>query len=323
MTQPDSGRPGGTTIFTGHSLLIALVLFLPVAAPSLFGWFNGLLAVPVFLLFQITGNVRQTTLQIRNGLLLAAVGSLLINKLPALVFALTMLPLGYSFYSSARQGDDPATTGGKGIITLALSWLLFWSIYGILAGANPYVNLLAMLDGSFAYILELYRNTSELPADVLYNLEQFIDSIREFLPRVLPGMLAGTVILTVWLNLAICNNLVHRLLPEKMNWPEYRFWQLPDKLVWLVIVAASLSLVGSGVVKNTGYCLIIVSVLLYFFQGMAVFIHFLERWNVPAFVRIVIYVILIIQSFGLLLLAMIGLADIWIDFRKMSHQEQK
>jgi len=51
---------------------------------------------------------------------------------------------------------------------------------------------------------------------------------------------------------------------------------------------------------------------------MAIFIHLLDRWKVPAYLRIVLYVILAVQSYGLLLLAVIGIADIWMDFRKLA-----
>jgi len=322
MVRPDSGQQRGAAFLAVPTLLIAAAFFLPVASPSLFGWMQGLLAVPVFFLFKTTDDEKQATLYIRNGLILAAVGALLVNELVLLVFAMAMLPLGYSLYRSAQQSDNPATAGAKGIITLGLSWFVFWSVYGIIAGMSPYANLLTMLDGSFAQIIEIYRTSSDLPADVLYKLEQVVTEIREFLPRVLPGLLAGSIILTVWLNLVIGNNLLLRLRPDKTPWPRYSRWQLPDKLIWLVIAAAVLSLVGSGTIKNAGYCLVIVSVILYFFQGMAVFIHLLDRWKVPGYLRIVLYVILAVQSYGLLLLAMIGIGDIWIDFRKLANDEK-
>ena len=283
---------------------------------------NGLLAVPVFFLFQTTADDRQATLQIRNGLLLAGAGALLLQQLVLIVFALATLPLGYSLYSSAQRRDDPATAGAKGVVALGLSWFIFWAVYGIIAGLNPYASLLAILDDSFGRVIEIYRTSSDLPADVLYNLEQIITGIREYLPRVLPGLLAGSVIITVWLNMVIGNNLLLRLRPEHAAWPRYSRWQLPEKLVWLVIAAAALLLVGSGAVQDAGYCLVIVSVMLYCFQGLAVFVHFLDRWKVPRYLRIVLYVILAVQSYGLLLLAMLGIADIWIDFRKLGRDEQ-
>jgi uncharacterized protein YybS (DUF2232 family) len=188
----------------------------------------------------------------------------------------------------------------------------------MLAGMHPYATLLVILDNSFERVVEIYRTGSELPADVLYNLEQIITSIREFLPRVLPGLLATSVIITVWLNMLIVNYLLFRFKPEKTAWPKFSQWQLPEKLVWLVITAAMLLMVGSGKLQNAGYSLAVTAAILYCLQGLAVFIHFLDRWKVPGYLRVILYVILAVQSYGLLLLAMLGLADIWIDFRRLA-----
>jgi len=304
--------------FTPQTLLIAMAFILPVALPSLFSWMNGLLAVPVFFLFRTSKNERQTILTLRNGLLLAAGAAILLQQLVLFVFASTTLPLGYSLYRSAERGDTPAKAGAKGSIVLVCSWLLYWTVYGIIAGLHPYATLLTLLDGSFARVIEIYRTSNELPADILYNLEQIINSIREFLPKVLPGLLATSVIIMVWLNMVISNNLLYRLKPEKAAWPRFSQWQLPEKLVWLVIVAAMLLLLGNRAVEDAGYSLVILSVVLYSLQGIAVFIHFLERWKVPGYLRVILYVILAVQSYGLLLLALLGVADIWIDFRKLA-----
>ncbi len=321
MVWPDNGQQKGNQFVSPRTLLITLFFFLPLAIPSLFGWFNGLLAVPVFMFLQTCSDERQAIVEIRNGVVLAGVGALLVNQLPLLVFALAMLPLGYSLHRSYQQEKSPVRAAGTAVIVLALGWFVFWAMYGIIAGINPYSGLLTMLDSSFEQIIKIYQTNSELPADVQFKLELAIGGIRDFLPRILPGLLIGSVIITVWLNMVIGNTLIHRLKPENTVWPQYSCWQLPEKLIWLLITAAVLSLIGAGVLRNIGYCLLIIAVIIYFFQGMAIFIHFLNRWNVPNFFRIILYVVLALQSYGILILAMAGVADIWIDFRKLSQDE--
>jgi uncharacterized protein YybS (DUF2232 family) len=115
---------------------------------------------------------------------------------------------------------------------------------------------------------------------------------------------------------------MHRLRPEETTWPQYSRWKLPERLVWIAIVGGILAVIGQGVLKNGGYCLVIISAILYFFQGLAVFIHLLDKWKVPGYLRIVLYVIVAVQSYGMLLLSVLGLADIWFDFRKLNTDEQ-
>lgn len=303
-------------------LLVALFYFLPIAFPGLIGWLNGVLAVPIFLLLQTAADERKAGQQIKNGLLMAGLGSLLMGRFSMFLFTLTMLPLGYSLYLSVARQKTPAESGAAGLLVLGISWLLFWSVYGIMSGANPYVGLLADLDAFLGQIIVVYRTSSDLPADVLYNFEQIIAGIRVLLPKILPGLLAGMVLITVSMNMVICRGVMRRLAPEKACWPPYSDWRLPDKAAWLLIFAFALFLVGQGGVKNVGLSLVLVSVLLYFFQGAAVVIHVLNRWNLPRTFRFFLYVILGLQCYGMLLVVIVGIADTWADFRKLDLKDK-
>jgi len=322
------GRHGNSLQHNGpflsaRPLLVALFFFLPIAVPGLIGWLNGLLAVPIFLLLQTAADERTAGQQIRNGLLMAGLASLLTGRLPMFLFTLTMLPLGYSLHLTTARQRDPAQAGVTGVIVLTISWLFFWSVYGTVSGMNPYIALLTDMDAFLGQVIAVYRTNGDLPADVLYNLEQIIEGIRVLLPKVLPGLLAGTVLITVSLNMVICSALMRRLAPEKAVWPPYGDWRLPDKAVWLLICAFALFLVGQGGVKNVGSSLMLVSGLLYFFQGAAVVIHVLNRWNLPRTFRFFVYVILALQRYGMLLVVIVGIADTWADFRKLDHKENK
>jgi len=320
-------RPGNISqlkesFLTFRPMLVALFFFLPTALPGLAGWLNGLLAVPIFLLFQTAAHERRAGEQIRNGLLMAGLGSLLTGRIAMFLFTLTMLPLGYSLHLSAVRRKSPAETGTNGIITLGCTWLLFWAMYGMFAGINPYLALLGDIDAFLEQIMAVYRTSSDLPAEVLYNLELIIAGIREIMPRILPGLLAAMVLMTVSMNMVVSGVLLRRLAPDKAFWPPYKEWRLPDKLVWLLILAFALMLVGKGVVNTTGLSLALVSGMLYFFQGIAVVIHVLNRWKLPRAFRFFLYVILVLQSYGMLFVALVGLADTWADFRKLDCEDK-
>ncbi len=317
MANTGPGWHVGRLVPDKPTLIIAVLFFMPVALPSLLGWLNGLLAVPVFFLLLRVDNVQQANIQIRHGLLLAAVGALLINHLMLIVFSLTMLPLGYSFYRSVQRNDDPVTTGGKGIVNLGLSWLIFWTVYGVIIGSNPYTSLQTMLDGTLNQVLTIYQSSTDLPADVSYNLKQIIETMRELVPKILPGLLVSSILVTVWLNLVVSVRILRQFRPSKLTWPRYKKWQLPDQLVWMAIAAIVLSILDNAALNNIGYSLAIVALMLYLFQGLAIMIHFLDRFNVPVFLRIILYALLTLQSYGLLLLSLIGLADVWLNIRKL------
>ncbi|MCI5151177.1 MAG: DUF2232 domain-containing protein, partial [Candidatus Electrothrix sp. MAN1_4] len=113
--------------------------------------------------------------------------------------------------------------------------------------------------------------------------------------------------------------LLFKLAPEKIFWPPYKEWRLPDKAIWILIVAFALLLLGQG--GGIGLSLALVAGLLYFFQGAAVVVHTLNHWNLPRIFRLFIYVMLMLQRFGLLLVMIVGIIDTWVDFRKLDQED--
>jgi uncharacterized protein YybS (DUF2232 family) len=118
------------------------------------------------------------------------------------------------------------------------------------------------------------------------------------------------------MNMAAGNRFVARA--KAAPWGPYEGWKLPDQLVWLPIVAIVTVLLGNGKLQNVGLWFVFVSGALYFFQGLAVMLALLNRWQVPPFARIFIYGFLIIQSYSLVVLALLGMCDVWFNLRHKS-----
>ncbi|MHB8789790.1 MAG: DUF2232 domain-containing protein [Desulfobulbaceae bacterium] len=314
MAAQDRAQPGGG-FRNGQVLLLATALVLPGIAPALFGWLTGLLAIPVFCLLAVHG-VNRGSILIRNGLLLAGGAALLLKLIGTLLFALTLIPLGYSFNRSAAAGDSEWNTVFKGCLYLGICWLLFWTAFGMAEGVHPYQHLLEMIDAGLVQTYEQYRSQSDQQAETLLYLEQAVAETRRLVPLLLPGLLGSIVVLTVWINLRGGITLLNRLKPGYLPWRKYSQWRLPDWLVWPTIGAVVLLLFGGEGTDTVAFSLVLVCGLLYFFQGLAILIHLLDRWKVPLALRLLFYGMLVVQSYGLLVLALLGLADVWIDFRR-------
>lgn len=314
MAAPQSAEPS-VRLLTNQAVIFAVVLLLPGLVPSFFGWASGLLATPIFCLLCINGEKRGTIV-IRNGALLALIVALFLKLIPSLLFALTMVPLGYSFSRSYQNRSDEAHTGGQATAILAATWFVFWIVYGLTQNTQPYHQLVELLDIRFAETYEYYRTNADIPAETLVQLGLAVEELRRIIPIILPGILSCMIVITVWINLLLSTSIIARLQPDKTPWKKYSQWRLPDKLVWILIAAAVLLLVGQGIASQAAAGTLMVTALLYFFQGLAVFIHLLEKWKIPVYLRVMIYVILILQSYGLIILMFAGLADVWFNFRR-------
>jgi len=296
-------------------LFLIALFFLPAAMPSVLGWLTGLLATPVFIPLAMHGSKRGLRL-VAVSLIVAGTGAMLLQQIQVFVFSLTLAPLGIALFRSAQAGDSAARSGAKGLAALAITWMLFWTAQGMLTGANPYNLLLKALDLGLEQTLELSKSKEAgLSPEMLLGLSEATAAMRETIPRILPGLLSMMVMFTVWLNMVLINSLCGRLTGVA-PWGTHAAWRLPDHLVWLPIGAVGLALFGQDSLENAGGWLIMISAALYFFQGLAVLIALFGRWRVPPFVRMILYLGVFLQTYGLLLIAVLGLIDVWCNFRK-------
>jgi hypothetical protein len=309
------------SVSPGQIFLFGTIFFMPTLSPSFFGWLNGLLAVPVFYLLAINGyNVGKK--QIASSLLIAGFGALLVQQVEIFLFSLTLIPLGFTLFKSGSIRESAGISGGKGLLALGLTWLLFGGVLGVIVGVNPYNHLLKILDLGFQQTLELYSaKDAGLSPEILFSLNQLTNVIRETIPKLLPGLLMSVVAMTVWINMILVNSLTGNLANAAPCWGRYATWRLPEKLVWVPIVAILLVLLGRNTVQDAGGSLLLISSLVYFFQGLAVFISLLDRWRLPLFIRLMLYFFFIIQSYSFVIFAILGISDVWVNLRTDTEQQ--
>jgi len=260
----------------------------------------------------------QGSVLVRNAILVAGGIALIFGSLPQLFFALTLVPLGFVFFHAARNKVPPAQTGLNGILVLSGIWLLFWTGIGIIDHINPYQQLLAALDEGLSRAFNLYQEDSGLPAATLKNIEVVVGQLKTFIPKVLPGLLFTGILYTVWMNQALGNWLLKKKKRDLAPWRDFKEWQLPDHLVWGFILGAASLVFLAGPLHTFGLNVVIVWGALYFLQGLAVLVSLLHRWSLPKPLRFLIYAFFGLQTIGVLLLSIIGLADVWTDFRKLN-----
>jgi len=308
---------GNEAHYTGLILLIAVLLF-PTLLPEKIGWLTSLIPLPIFYYLVILGK-KDGTILIRNAILFSAVCALLIGSLPVLVFSLAMVPIGVAFSHGVFNRKNPVETGFIGFLVLVLSWILFWTGLAMIHQTNPYTTLLVELDGGLSNGLMLYEETAELAPETLESIRSAVELLRNFIPKVLPALLVSTILTITWLNLLLGDWLLKRKDKELTTWPDYIEWKLPEPLVWLVILAGITFFLLPSPISTIGLNVLIVCTTVYFFQGLAIVASLLDKWSVPLLIRIPIYALIFIQTYGIIILSFLGLADVWADFRKLNQ----
>ena len=158
-----------------------------------------------------------------------------------------------------------------------------------------------------------------LPQDSLASLKEQAPQIVELMLRLLPALLLLSFAFIVLINILY---LGRRFPERRVQWfsvPNLREWKGPEPLVWGLIASGGvLFLPGAGVLNAVALNFLVVIGACYFAQGLAVIAFFFHKNNVPRFLRGLTYVLIIFQQIFTLLVAGLGLFDLWGDFRRLS-----
>lgn len=300
----------------GNILLVTSVLTLPGIDWSLFGWIHLFLPLMTFF-FLVKYGLGVGNKFILAGASLALILGLVTKTFDSVLFSYSFLPAGYIIARSGLNGENPAVSGIKGAATLALCWIALIYGMGAVTGISPYKAVIATLDSGIDEALEHYRVNATLEPDALLMLETTLYQMKAIIPVVMPGIFLSCTLFSTWLTMVLGNRLAFRFCSRKV-WPRYRTWQLPDKLIWVGIASAAITFLPTGPLRPVGINLMILLATVYSFQGFAICVFYMNRWNVPLLFRSFLYVMIIFQSFGTILLLVLGIFDTWFDFRKLS-----
>lgn len=168
--------------------------------------------------------------------------------------------------------------------------------------------------------MEALQSVEKKAAD-LKAMEEFAGQVSGVMARSYPAFITMGTLIT-----AVINYYLVRFLWGRINGPglfhpgRFSQWTVPDPMVWAFIGSGGLCFFSEGILGTLGLNLFLLVLVVYFFQGLSILMHFLESRNVPVFFWVLIFLVIVIQP--LLIGAAIGLGifDSWLDFRKIRNK---
>ena len=110
-----------------------------------------------------------------------------------------------------------------------------------------------------------------------------------------------------------------------MDYPDFgdlTCWKAPEKIVWLLIATGGMILFPFHAVKYSGVNLLILCLFIYLCAGLSIIGYYFKVKRFPIFFKIMFYTLILIQQYLLLFVVVLGLFDLWADFRKMIKPAQ-
>ena len=162
----------------------------------------------------------------------------------------------------------------------------------------------------------LYRGMGA-SEDFIQKFSASLDQIQYGLIRIIPAMVTASFLLVTWSNLLMARPILKR---RGLFFPDFgplNLWKSPERLVWVLIGSGGLLILPGSVLKIVGLNCLLVLLMVYFFQGIAIVSFFFEKKNFPRPLRIFLYSLIAFQQIILLLIIGLGIFDMWLNFRKI------
>ena len=231
------------------------------------------------------------------------------------VFIAALLIIGFSLGEllGSHVSIEKTMLVTCGLVFLGGAVSLF--IYSAVTGHSLSADFSQSVSLNREFMLQLYRNMG-MPAESIREFERFLNEIQRIVVRILPALMITTTLLVIWINVLLGRYLLKSRPPGYAHYGSLNLWQAPDYLIWGVIGFGLLMLIPDDVPKTIGLNGLITLMMVYFFQGVAIVSFFFEKKQVPRYVKVMLYALLVLQEV-LLVVILIGFIDVWANFRKM------
>ncbi|MBF0359606.1 MAG: DUF2232 domain-containing protein [Oligoflexia bacterium] len=151
--------------------------------------------------------------------------------------------------------------------------------------------------------------------------------LAEEIIKTLPLTIFVGIIFSLWANLALLLRFLIRY-GNPTNYPysikDLLYFKVPDYFIWPLITLLVLMLSGSYINQNVGIIaknLLFCLGLFYFFQGFGILIELFNLLKLDGIFRSLLIVLTVVTSYWIL--ALVGLFDLWVDFRALLNKKFK
>ena len=173
------------------------------------------------------------------------------------------------------------------------------------------------IDGHFAQSIESLKAIGD-KSEELKVVQDFAGKASGLLAQAYPSFIVLGAFVTALINYYATRFLWRRIYGYGM-FHEARFsgWVIPDQVIWVLIGSSAVFLLADNALGSIGINLLLMTLVAYFIQGIAITIYFLESRNVPVFFWILMFFVILLQPLLVGVSIGLGVFDTWMDLRKI------
>ncbi len=218
-----------------------------------------------------------------------------------------------------RGWGTPRTIFGS--VAVACAFLLVVACFlWVVRGIDLHGAILKGINSSISQTALIYEKGG-VKGEELQTLQQAVKEAGTLIGMIYPALLLIGLATVAGFNLLALRRLAATKLGQALPVGDFRKFRNPDHLIWLVIAAGFSLLIKNDAVFTIALNILVATLALYFLQGFAIIIHMFERFTVPRFIRVIFYVLLGLQPYLVAAVAVLGIFDLWGNFRTPKKHE--
>ena len=202
-----------------------------------------------------------------------------------------------------------------GCLVALFAVMLTWSTG--MDGVSFWESFRGQLQMNMEAAFEAYGSMGLIPAEKIPEYREMAGSLAESIFRIFPSLFVLGFVVMAWITLMIARKIDPLKGLFSKGWENLKEWQAPDLLVWVLVGAGCMLLVSGPVSKAVGMNLLLVVLLVYFFQGLSIVAFFFDRKQIPRLVRGFAYAFIVLQEVATLLVVGLGVFDVWFNVRRI------
>ncbi len=260
--------------------------------------------------------------------------ALLTTLLGGLILALAYSPLvagwymaqcglaGYLVPELALRGYTPSRVILWSTASASLLTVLLMILISLASGFNPQLFVEKEVAQGLQQAMKLYEAPGKLSVEDMETLKSGMESIGQIMIRIYPALATLNLMLVCIITTGLFFNAAARRSVELAAVPFSNF-KAPELLVWPAILVGFATLAPYPLVTTPALNLLVVLGFVYFMQGLAVLLCLINKTDYRGMLKVFTVILLLTQPYLAMIVAIIGIFDIWGDFRAPSKQTEE
>jgi len=187
------------------------------------------------------------------------------------------------------------------------------------SGASIYTIVSQYVTENLELTMVLYQNMG-MSEENIQLISNSLDKIQYVLLRIIPALVVMSTVSVVWANILLAKPILES---RSLFYPDFgplNLWKAPDFLVWAAIGCGLALFLPSTTIKMISVNGLLILMIVYFFQGIAIVSYYFEKKKFPRIIKIVLYSLIALQQVILLAVIGLGFFDLWVNFRRLGKQ---